>query len=332
MENRQFDDLVRSLGERGTRRGAIRLLISGVIAVLAGAPIDISGAKPDQRQQARKQAQRSVRRKPKQKPKQPKCPKKRCPRGYHRNKRTCKCECTRRKCSGGREFNSRSCRCACPRGMRECRDGCISADSCCPGDPPCPEDPKGCCHAPGIDVCTIDGCCRELDGMRACNNFCVDTNTHARHCGDCNVACEPGEVCINGQCGPAECPNGKPACGERCCGVGEECCDGVCQLQGTAVCTKDGWCPTTSGHACCGTGDCADDPCCRFSAGEACCVSMTSGGEIIATCCPGGAGQCAPGGCCPAGTSWTSDLGCNACCPSGSVNCDGCVAPTAGRG
>ncbi len=325
MDVHKFDDVVRALAERGSRRSALRLLLGGVLGVVTGSPVTSTLAK---RTKKRKQSPEQTRKKPKK----PKCPKKRCPKGYHRNKQTCKCECTRLKCTGGKEFNAKQCRCACPRGMRECRDGCVGADRCCPGDPPCPEDPKGCCHAPGLDVCTIDGCCREVDGMKACNGFCVDTNTNPRHCGDCNTACESGEPCINGACGSEDCPDGRAACGATCCGFGEECCGGVCQHQGVAVCTKDGWCPTTSGQACCGTGDCADDPCCRFSSGEACCVSINSNGAIETTCCPGGPERCAPGGCCPAGTTWSSDLGCDACCPPGNTDCEGCVAPTAGRG
>ena len=309
MDTQRFDDMVRGLSERGSRRGVLGRLAGGVLAALAGVPAAEGPAKAKKKQSG--------------------CPKKPCPRGHSRNKRTCKCECTRTPCRGGMEFDIDSCRCTCPRGLRECRDGCVGADECCPGDPPCSEDPKGCCHSPGVEVCTIDGCCLELDGMKACNDFCVDTKTHRNHCGNCNTACGTGESCVGGECGPGECGNGKPLCGDRCCGAGEACCGGVCQFQGTAICTNDGWCPTTSGQACCGTGNCANDPCCLFSAGEACCVSLTNSGDIETTCCPGGHDQCAPGGCCPAGMTWGR---CDGCCPRGGVGCDGCVAPVAGRG
>ena len=184
MDEQRFDDVVRTLGERNSRRGALRLLTGGIFGALGGVPTVGALAKPK-----------------KKKKKKSNCAKKSCPQGYQRNKRTCKCECTRVQCTGGKEFDAETCACTCPRGMRECRDGCVGPDRCCPGDPPCPEDPKGCCHAPGLDVCTIDGCCRELDGMKACNDFCVDTDTNPNHCGNCNVACDPGETCVRGECG-----------------------------------------------------------------------------------------------------------------------------------
>ena len=314
MDEHRFDDVIRVLHNRGSRRGLLGVLAGGVFGLLAGAPAGVLAKAKKKKKKSKSST---------------KCPKKPCPRGFQRNKRTCKCECTRVPCSGGKEFDAEACRCACPRGLRECRDGCVGPDRCCPDDPPCPEDRKGCCHAPGLNVCTIDGCCRELDGMKACNNFCVDTNRDPNHCGGCNLRCGEGESCVGGRCGQGECPDGEPMCGVTCCGFGWECCDGVCERQGVAVCTSDGWCPSTVGHACCGTGDCSEDPCCRFSAGEACCVSSLDGET---TCCPGGASQCAPGGCCPAETTWSSDLGCDACCPEGNINCDGCVAPVPGRG
>jgi len=85
-----------------------------------------------------------------------------------------------------------------------------------------------------LDVYTIDGCCRELDGMKACNNFCVDTDTNPNHCGDCNVSCVPGESCVGGDCvletGGEECPNGQPKCSGECCQENEMCgVDNVCE-------------------------------------------------------------------------------------------------------
>jgi hypothetical protein len=217
MDQQRFDDMVRTLSERNSRRGALRLLTGGIFGALVGVPTVGALAKPK-----------------KKKKKKSNCAKKSCPQGYQRNKRTCKCVCTRVQCTGGKEFDVEACRCACPRGLRECRDGCVGPDRCCPGDPPCPEDPKGCCHAPGLDVCTIDGCCRELDGMKACNDFCVDTDTHPSHCGDCNVVCEPGETCVRGECTSEEqgegCPNGQPRCGGECCEGNEMCgVDKVCE-------------------------------------------------------------------------------------------------------
>lgn len=314
MDEHRFDGIARALGAPGSRRGALRLLVGGAAALLAGGPLAGTIAKPKKR-----------------KKKKAACPKKSCPPGRKRNKRTCKCECERTACTGGMEFDSKACRCACPRDMRECRDGCVPRNGCCPSDPLCPEDSKGCCHSPGVDVCTIDGCCAELDGMKACNDFCIDTNTHPSHCGDCNVACDAGTPCIRGRCEPLTCPNGEPACGVQCCEDGEQCCNGECRFNGTAICTNDGWCPPVTGHACCGTAGCAEGPCCNVDI-EACCVSLAGNGDIETHCCPGDGDECAPGGCCPIGTRWTSDGNCDACCPPGAIGCQGCIPVEGGRG
>ena len=313
MDSNRFDNIGRALAERASRRGAAHVLAGAILGALAGLPAGDAPAKPKKKKKG--------------------CPKQPCPRGQQRNKRTCACECKRTPCHGGMEFDVDSCRCRCPRDLRECRDGCVGKDECCPSDPPCPEDPKGCCHSPGVEVCTIDGCCPELNGLKACNNFCVDTSIDPHHCGDCNVHCASGEPCVNGQCGEEECPHGQPKCGDQCCGFGELCCGGVCRFTGTAICTRDGWCSTTEGQACCVGSDCIQDPCCRFSAGEGCCV--TSLDPLETTCCPGGPGQCAPGGCCPVGTTWgdcATSGGGQACCADGVVNCNNCVAVVPGRG
>ena len=240
MDEQRFDNVVRTLSERGSRRGALRLLVGGVLGALVGVPTADALAKP-------------------KKKKKSKCPKKSCPQGYHRNKGNCKCECTRVPCSGGKEFDTQKCQCACPRGMRECRDGCVGPDRCCPGDPPCPEDPKGCCHAPGLDVCTIDGCCRELDGMKACNDFCVDTNSNPHHCGDCNVSCGSGETCVNGECGTGPCPDDRFPCPGNtapfCAPDGHTCC-------GDVSCDSSQVCCDPSQSLCCARGRCADQQCC----------------------------------------------------------------------
>jgi len=46
MDELRFDDVVRTLSERGTRRGALRLLASGVLGALVGTPAASALAKP----------------------------------------------------------------------------------------------------------------------------------------------------------------------------------------------------------------------------------------------------------------------------------------------
>jgi hypothetical protein len=320
MDDNRFDDLGRALGGHGTRRGALRLLIGAALGALAGraAAETPAGAKS------------KGRRKGKGKGKKKGCPKKPCPQGYQRNKRTCKCECVRTTCSGGKEFDVDQCRCACPRGLRECQEGCVGPNECCPGDPPCPEEPRGCCYSPGVDVCTIDGCCAELDGKKACNNFCVDTTTDRNHCGDCNVRCGSGEGCVDGECvETSQCPGGQQTCpgyedgpfcarpGHSCCGDYDcnpfrECCnaaEGLCCLKGRCV---EGRCCPEGREVCAGK-------CCLF--GESCC-----GGE----CCS--ASQCVNNMCCRTGVCG-SGTGSKVCrteqelCCTPSSNTDGWACP-----
>jgi hypothetical protein len=259
VDRNRFDDMTRALSERGSRRGALRLLAGSALGALVGAPMDALA-------------------KPKKKNPKPRCPKKACPKGYQRDKRTCECECVRTRCSGGKEFDTRKCRCKCPKGMRECRDGCVGLNECCPGDPPCPEDPKGCCHAPGLDVCTIDGCCRELDGMKACNDFCVDTNTHPSHCGNCNSPCGSDETCVDGECVPENpCPKGLAAQG-LCCTDGRISCSGP----------SGPFCAPAK-HTCCGDNSCDESQvCCDASQGVCC----TRGRCVAGQCCPDGRKVC----------------------------------------
>ena len=318
MEGKRFDAVVRKLSERGSRRGALQLL-GAALAVLAGSQTAATQAK----------GKGKGRGKGKGKGKKSDCPTKKCPRGQHRNKRTCKCECTRLPCSGGMEFDIKACRCACPSDLRRCGDECIDPDECCAAlDEPCAEDPKGCCNPLLLEVCTIDGCCPDgFGGFKVCNGFCIDTDTDAHHCGGCNAACDGGENCVNGKCGGEDaCPPVQKKCGDICCEFGEDCCHGVCATQGTATCTADGWCSSLEGQAC--TVDADEGPCCRFSAGEVCCVTSLEPFET--TCCPGPGDQCGRGGCCPVGTRWNGD--CEACCPIGGSRCEGCQAPVPGRG
>ncbi len=344
MESNRFDDLGRALGRHGSRRGIVRMLVGVAIGTLASSPPEALT-------------------KPKKKKKKV-CPKKPCPKGYGRDKRTCACECVRKPCSGGMEFDTTSCSCRCPRDMRECRDGCVGKNECCPGDPPCPEDPKGCCHAPALDVCTIDGCCREIDGIKACNDFCVDTNTNRNHCGDCNSLCGAEEVCADGECQSVElCPDGRPpcpgkpgsdgpfcrpqqhesCCGDTSCNALKDCCDpeeGVCCLRGR--CTEGRCCNENRemcGGKCCLVGQicCGTECCSALGCVNGTCCEMDSCGAVDAanrictgpneTCCRTGPDN--SGFACPS-VDWGSACAANGrCCPEGTFyedSCDKCCA------
>lgn len=344
MDDRSFDHFTRLLGSRPNRRNALGLA-AGVIGGGFAGRLGLGGTAAKNK-------------------KKKGCPKKRCPNGLQRNKRTCECECLRTPCSGGKEFDTRSCSCRCPRDLRECRDGCVGKDECCPSDPPCPEDPKGCCHSPGVEVCTIDGCCLELDGMKACNNFCVDTTTNRNHCGDCNSPCGQEEACINGECRQAEeCPDGRPpcpgkaggdgpfcrpqqhdsCCGDTSCNALKDCCDpeeGVCCLKGTCAagrCCDGGREICDGGNLCCPFGQicCGTECCSEFSCvnGTCCpqgaCGAVDAQNRVCATgdeiCCFTGPDN--SGYACPRAEFGGSCAGRGRCCPAGTFydsSCDKC--------
>jgi hypothetical protein len=173
-----------------------------------------------------------------------------------------------------------------------CAEGvCVPEGECCPWEKPCGAG------------CILDTLC------------CPDTE---RQCA--------GGTCI----AKDACCFYEETCGTDCCPLGLGCCHGVCGGASSEICTADGWCATTEGQACCaGTvQECENDPCCKFAAGEGCCV--TSLDPFKTHCCPGGVGQCAPGGCCPTGTAYKSD--CDACCYHGTPGCQVCTRWGPGRG
>ena len=273
MDSNHFDDIVRTLSEPGSRRGALRLL-AGALGALVSGQAAATLAKGKRKGRGKRRGKGNGKNENK-----PGCPKTKCPKGFKLNKRTCECECTRRSCHGGMEFDIEKCRCTCPRGMRECRDRCVGADECCPSDPRCPEDPKGCCHSPGVEVCTIDGCCPELNGLKACNNFCIDTTIDRHHCGDCNVACQDDERCVDGECVPEEpCQGGQSGQG-NCCADERACPNGDCIPQDACCPNVEEPCASEPG-GCCNTAageECSDDGCCNTLAGQAVC-----GGKCVA--------------------------------------------------
>ncbi|MBK06267.1 MAG: hypothetical protein CL920_28230 [Deltaproteobacteria bacterium] len=83
-----------------------------------------------------------------------------------------------------------------------------------------------------------------------CNGRCVDVLTDVKNCGGCGLACEPGETCFDGVCGPTLCAAGKIRCADGCvditsdrvhcgacgniCDTGFTCQQGVCKQTCTA--------------------------------------------------------------------------------------------------
>ncbi|MBI4703260.1 MAG: hypothetical protein HY744_19255 [Deltaproteobacteria bacterium] len=92
-------------------------------------------------------------------------------------------------------------------------------------------------------------------GLSACAGQCVATSVDPAHCGGCDQACAPEQVCSAGQCG-MQCVGGTTKCSGKCvdvqtdpencggcngaCGVGEVCSAGQCALQCLGGTTKCG--------------------------------------------------------------------------------------------
>ncbi|MFO0678243.1 MAG: hypothetical protein U0169_17030 [Polyangiaceae bacterium] len=93
--------------------------------------------------------------------------------------------------------NCGSCRKACKTGAGStCQQGkCICQDA--------REECFGECCGVGFECSALRQACEcSAPGYKTCSNACVDTQTDARNCGDCGIACESGSTCTNGQCGP----------------------------------------------------------------------------------------------------------------------------------
>lgn len=253
MDEARFDDMVRTLGEWRTRRGALRALA----AAMAALAVRDAGEAAAKRCKSHADCPDCNRCNPRTK---------RCARGCPKGKQCCGGECVDPKecctvsadcgpcerCEIGRcrpnpAKNGQKC-----KGCLECANGAcgVPNDDFCPDDHKCVAGSGGCCRR-----CLDGKCCPPgsacIDPGPFSSNSCCDTrlNTPCGKNGDgtfdecCN---NRTEVCRNGSCVPkGECPGGEDPCGERCCGFGEKCSDSGC-------------CYTLDGHKAVCNGKCID--------------------------------------------------------------------------
>ena len=88
-------------------------------------------------------------------------------------------------------------------------------------------------------------------GQSFCEGACVDTNASAEHCGECDQACENGEVCMAGSC-EFDCAENLLACDGAC--IDPETNSDFCGASG--ACTGD-----EAGEPCAGSEACVEGQC-----------------------------------------------------------------------
>jgi hypothetical protein len=209
-----------------------------------------------------------------------------------------------------------------------------------PGDTPAPSD------APA-DGSTCTGTDRALCRGGTGEMSCVDLSRDAAHCGRCEAACAPGQVCNGGVC---NCPQGTVLCDGRCvatavdplhcgacntrCGTGQECVGGACACPNNGAFCGGACVRPQSDNAHCGA---CDNAC---VGGSAC--------EMGACVCPMGQRLCGAGPMAACVDTQTSDAHCGACgtactggqtctagacaCPMGQTLCGGqCVRTDSDR-
>ena len=328
MDDRQFDELTRSVMSTRSRRDALRLL--------AGAALGLLGLKTE-----------------------PVDARRACPRGKER----CQGRCVP-VCRDVKQRNRQTCECECPERMKDCGRRCVGQDRCCPGERRCasggcvPRD--ACCHD---EQRCFDGSCRPKEGgeccpnERPCDGQCISAEnccpSTERQCpsGACiprGTCCTSERECADGSCvaagaccpGEKQCPNGSCAGPGTCCPSVEVPCasapGGCCNFFAGEVCSDDGCCNELAGMAVCG-GKCVDatsDPnncggcgvtcgrcqtcsngICRGPDRSTCetCVSgeVKPGVQCGDHCCPAGA-ECCGGGCCAPGNCVSQNGG--TCC------------------
>jgi 5'-nucleotidase len=195
-----------------------------------------------------------------------------------------------------------------------------------------------------------------------CGGACVATGSDPNHCGACDNACAPGEVCSSGACGTS-CPSGLSECGGSCanlqsdnqncgacdnaCAPGEVCSAGKCALTCQASLTECGGVCSNLQTDNTNCGDCgvACDPgevCSAGSCALTCQASLTDCGGVCANIqtdnanCGACNNPCAPGEVCSAGscalTCQASLTDCGGLCTNTDTdfaNCGACGNPCA---
>lgn len=126
----------------------------------------------------------------------------------------------------------------------------------------------GLCRRPCIDGChePFEECagsfCECAPGLSECSGDCVDLDTDADHCGQCDLQCGEDQACGEGDCVPGDCPGFADVCGRACtetdydplhcgrcfneCDLGEACSEGACYEYNTLPSTACGECPCPS--------------------------------------------------------------------------------------
>lgn len=214
MDSNHFDDMVRAVAERGSRRGVLGALGGGLLVALLPAAGAGKKKKRGKKKGGRKRcAERCDGR----------CVG-RCPDVMTRNPATCQCDCPEgmnrcgqvcvgddaccpgeKSCGGGCIREDECCpheKGCCPPPNRECADGtCIPEETCCPGvEIACAAADRGCCLA-GVEECAEDGCCPLVAFQAVCDGQCLDLGTDDFNCGACGVTCdERKEACVDGVC------------------------------------------------------------------------------------------------------------------------------------
>lgn len=244
MDGERFDDLLRSLGSRPSRRGVIAGLASGLLALLAA----------NQDAKARKKKRKGNNNKKKRRRCTPTCAGKRCgPDG-------CGGSCG--SCNGGTCANGT---CVCSGDAVPCRGACVPGCigeavinpltcDCCQTGPPC-ETGSDCCSG----ICQPDSgggqdYCRGRDLGEPCD---FDAQCNQTPCPGCLL-----HVCRDGHCA---CPDGL----QPCAGVCVPPCTGAnAQIPGTCTCCRRNGLSCTGVTTCCS--ECIAGRCVGFSFDHSC--------------------------------------------------------------
>ena len=154
-------------------------------------------------------------------------------------------------CDAGYVCNAGTCSLSCPDGLVKCDDTCIDPTTSrdhCGATAGCGEDGQGSAgeSCEQGEVCSAGRCALSCQaGLVECSSTCVDPERNREHCGategcgqdggTAGTACNPGEICVAGEC-VVSCPGSLIVCDGTCvnpntdrsyCGATEGCGDGA---------------------------------------------------------------------------------------------------------